>query len=138
MKRSLKKTWPLLGIGLLLIVVGFYLKGVPKKEMGEPISVETGLQAGIRFEDIHYTQDNPDRFHGSNSDKQRHDTQHCQEQADHQEEHRRNRSRSPLKQDSAQVILRRLLLARLSCEIHDFWVANKQAGQQPGIPSRQR
>ncbi|MBN2124117.1 MAG: LPS export ABC transporter periplasmic protein LptC [Deltaproteobacteria bacterium] len=50
----------MLGIGLLLIVVGFYLKGVPKKDMGEPVSAETGAQEGIRFEDIHYTQDNPD------------------------------------------------------------------------------
>ncbi len=60
MKKLLKKHWPLIGIGLLLIVVAFYLVPAKKLLMRESIIGDLIPEAGVRLKDIHYVHDNPD------------------------------------------------------------------------------
>ena len=60
MKTFLSKYWPLIGIGILLIVVSLYLL-----DAHNAIIKGTALKAavpkeGIRLKDIHYTQNDPD------------------------------------------------------------------------------
>jgi len=60
MKMHLRTYWPLLGIGVLLIIIIFYIiKG--RDEGGyESTTSDTESGEGLRLKDIHYTQDDPD------------------------------------------------------------------------------
>ena len=62
MKRLVTRYWPLLGIGILAAVVGFYLirSGAEKELVRRPIVTDADLEDGITLSDIHYTQDDPD------------------------------------------------------------------------------
>ena len=60
MTFSLKKHWPLIGIGLLSILVSLYLFAAPKKNREGPGGTDATLEKGLKLEDIHYSQDNPD------------------------------------------------------------------------------
>jgi LPS export ABC transporter protein LptC len=61
MNKFLRKHWPVLGIGVLLTVVGFYLFGAQGRFLAKPILGDILSKEGIRLADIHYTQDNPDQ-----------------------------------------------------------------------------
>jgi LPS export ABC transporter protein LptC len=60
MTFALKKHWPLIGIGLLGILVSLQLFRAPKKNMEGPSGTDAALEKGLKLEDIHYSQDNPD------------------------------------------------------------------------------
>jgi len=60
MKKILKKHWPLLGIGILALVVGFYLMGGQNEIAQKLLLVDEVLEEGVKLKDIHYTQNNPD------------------------------------------------------------------------------
>ena len=60
MKKILKKHWPLMGIGLLVVVALYY---IAKGYVGLlPETLIQGLlpEEGVRLENIHFTQDSPD------------------------------------------------------------------------------
>jgi LPS export ABC transporter protein LptC len=60
MMLFLKKHWPLMGISVIVIIIGFFLFG-EKKEAGEnPLFDGTNPDKGLKLKDIHYTQDDPD------------------------------------------------------------------------------
>ena len=61
MTKFLKKHWPVLGIGILLSVVGFYLIGAHGKFLAKPLMGGILSREGIRLADIRYTQENPDQ-----------------------------------------------------------------------------
>lgn len=61
MKRFFRKHWPLLGLLLLLVVVGFYFVKSGTKLMKAPALFKDIVSGeGLELKDIHYTQDNPD------------------------------------------------------------------------------
>jgi LPS export ABC transporter protein LptC len=60
MKRFLKKHWPLLALGTLLTVVGFYLTGAQDMLFRKPTLVDAASQEGLKLQDIRYTQNNPE------------------------------------------------------------------------------
>jgi LPS export ABC transporter protein LptC len=60
MAFSLKKHWPLIGIGLLGVLVGLQLFRAPKSGMEGSTGSDAALEKGLKLEDIHYSQDNPD------------------------------------------------------------------------------
>jgi LPS export ABC transporter protein LptC len=60
MTTLLKKHWPLMGIGLLLAVVGFYLVQAQKEALKKFVPFEVHFDEGLKLENIHYTQDDPD------------------------------------------------------------------------------
>jgi LPS export ABC transporter protein LptC len=55
--------WPLLGIVALAVVVGFYLfrSEAEKERIRQPIVTDADLDDGITLNDIHYTQDDPEK-----------------------------------------------------------------------------
>jgi len=59
MKKFFKKHWPLMGIGMLLIVIGFYLIEFQNEMVQMPMLTDHNSGEGIRLKDIHYTQTNP-------------------------------------------------------------------------------
>ena len=61
MKRFLKRYWPLLGIILLLIVALFYLFSSYKEILEKPALMNVFSEEGFKLEDVHYSQDNPDK-----------------------------------------------------------------------------
>ena len=61
MKRILKKHWPLIGIGALLIVVILYLTQAHKKTVAESILTNLVPEEGLKLKNIHYTQNDPDK-----------------------------------------------------------------------------
>ncbi|MEE9609745.1 MAG: LPS export ABC transporter periplasmic protein LptC [Desulfatiglandales bacterium] len=60
MKRIFKKHWPLIGIGVLLIVVSLYLIHARKEIGGASLLTDLVSEEGLSLKDIHYTQNNPD------------------------------------------------------------------------------
>jgi LPS export ABC transporter protein LptC len=60
MLKFLKKHWPLAGIGFLLAVVGFYFIQAQKDAIKKFVPFEVDLKQGVKLENIHYTQDDPD------------------------------------------------------------------------------
>jgi LPS export ABC transporter protein LptC len=60
MKKIFTRHWPLLAIGIIGLVVGTYLLRAPEEQ--EPIQASTPVEKeeGIKLQDIHYTQDDPD------------------------------------------------------------------------------
>jgi len=60
MSKFLKKHWPLAGIGFLLAVVGFYLIQAQKDAIKKFVPFEVDFEQGLKLENIHYTQDDPD------------------------------------------------------------------------------
>jgi len=63
MIRLLKKHWPLLGIGALLFIVGFYLFGTGSGFLSKQTLTalrDSFLEEGVKLKDISYTQNNPD------------------------------------------------------------------------------
>jgi len=60
MKILLKRHWPLLGLGMLLAVVAFYLLKSGKGG-GETAIKEIIMGEGLMLKDIHYAQDNPEK-----------------------------------------------------------------------------
>ena len=61
MKRFVKRYWPLLGIGILLLAVGFYFAKAGKDLIKTTALLKDVLSGeGINLKDIHYRQDDPD------------------------------------------------------------------------------
>ncbi len=62
MKRLLKKHWPLIVIGALLLVVGFYLYEVRKNPvLKQVMQADFSTEEGVKLKNIHYTQKDPDK-----------------------------------------------------------------------------
>jgi len=61
MKTLLKKHWPLIGLGALLVLVSFYLIRSGKEIVRGPMVRNIISGEGLSLKDIHYTQDDPDR-----------------------------------------------------------------------------
>jgi LPS export ABC transporter protein LptC len=60
MSKFLKKHWPLAGIGFLLALVGFYFIQAQKDAIKKFVPFEVDFEQGVKLENIHYTQDDPD------------------------------------------------------------------------------
>ena len=60
MKRFFKKHWPLLALGILLAVVGFYLTGAKDMLLHAPALVDAVFKEGLKLQDIRHTQNNPE------------------------------------------------------------------------------
>ena len=61
MKRLLTKHWPLIGIAILIIVVSFYLIKAKDEIIKAPILAKFDSEEGLKLNNIHYTQDDPDK-----------------------------------------------------------------------------
>ncbi len=61
MKRLFKKHWPLLGIGILLLVVGLYMMGAQKVIMKEAFLADIMGEEGLRLKNISYAQNDPNQ-----------------------------------------------------------------------------
>jgi LPS export ABC transporter protein LptC len=61
MRMFFKRQWPIFGLAVLLLVVGFFLIKPGKEVAQEPIVHETLPGDGLKLEGIHYTQDDPDK-----------------------------------------------------------------------------
>jgi LPS export ABC transporter protein LptC len=58
--HTLRKHWPLMGIALLGILVGLHLFRAPKQNTEGPSGAGATVEKGLKLEDIHYSQDDPD------------------------------------------------------------------------------
>ena len=58
--RSLRKHWPLIGIAILVLVVGLHLFRAPKQPSEGSSALASTTEKGVRLEDVHYSQDDPD------------------------------------------------------------------------------
>ncbi|MDY6971443.1 MAG: LPS export ABC transporter periplasmic protein LptC [Thermodesulfobacteriota bacterium] len=61
MRTFVKRQWPLLGIGVLLAVVAFYLVKSGEGFTQGPILKEIMSGEGLKLKDIHFTQYDPDK-----------------------------------------------------------------------------
>ena len=59
MKDLLKKHWPLIGIGVLVMVVGLYLFEAHYEIRKSPLLTDVGTEEGLKLKDIHYIQNDP-------------------------------------------------------------------------------
>jgi len=61
MKSFVKRHWPLLGVGILLLAVGFYFAKAGKDLIKTTALIKDIISGeGVKLEDIHYRQDDPD------------------------------------------------------------------------------
>jgi LPS export ABC transporter protein LptC len=61
MKRFLKRHWPLVGLCAVIFLAGFYFVKSGKDLLKAPALLKNlMLGEGIKLEDVHYAQDNPD------------------------------------------------------------------------------
>jgi LPS export ABC transporter protein LptC len=60
MSFFLKKYWPLMGVAILVVVVGFYLVQAQRNSPRKPVEPDVSTEEGLKLEDIHFTQDSPD------------------------------------------------------------------------------
>ena len=61
MKILLKRHWPLLGLGALLLIVGFYLAKSGKELVKTTALLKDMVSGeGLKLKDIHYRQDDPE------------------------------------------------------------------------------
>jgi LPS export ABC transporter protein LptC len=61
MKSPLLRQWPLIGLGLVLAAVAFYLIRSGKELIKDPLVAEVMSGEGIKLKDIQYAQDDPDK-----------------------------------------------------------------------------
>ncbi len=61
MRNFLKRQWPLLGLGILLALVCFYLVRSGKEVIQETLIENIMPGEGLRFNGFHYAQNNPDK-----------------------------------------------------------------------------
>jgi LPS export ABC transporter protein LptC len=61
MKSSLLRQWPLIGLGLVLAAVAFYLVRSGKEFIQGPLFMEAMSGEGVKLRDIQYSQDDPDK-----------------------------------------------------------------------------
>jgi LPS export ABC transporter protein LptC len=59
MQKFLKKHWPLVAMGFLVIVVSVYLFEAGKAPVKQAVTQDKESEEGIRLKDIHYVQDDP-------------------------------------------------------------------------------
>jgi LPS export ABC transporter protein LptC len=55
-----KKHWPLMGVAILAVVVAFYLIQAQRNSSRKPAEPNVSAEEGLKLEDIHFTQENPD------------------------------------------------------------------------------
>ena len=60
MIHSLRKHWPLIGIALVAALVSLHLFRAPRQGREVPGGTGTTMEKGLKLEDIHYSQDDPD------------------------------------------------------------------------------
>jgi LPS export ABC transporter protein LptC len=61
MRYFLKKHWPLVGMGALILVAGLYIFLAGKGFIGKAASDDMAAGEGIRLEDIHYSHNDPEK-----------------------------------------------------------------------------
>lgn len=62
MEGFLKRHWPLIGLGVLLLFAASYLLKTGKDLLEKPAAIEEVLSGeGLKLKDMHYAQDDPDR-----------------------------------------------------------------------------
>jgi len=61
MRNFLRRQWPLIGLGVILILLVFYAMESGETIMGEPLLKQAITGQGLDLKDIHYTQDDPDK-----------------------------------------------------------------------------
>ena len=59
MAQFFRRQWPLLGVGILLVLVGIYVIRSGKDLFRDSVVKQVFSGKGIRLKDIHYTQDDP-------------------------------------------------------------------------------
>ena len=62
MKVFFKRQWPLIGVGILLSLAAFYFLKAGRESKKEPPIEDTLPSEGLQLKDIHYTQDDPERW----------------------------------------------------------------------------
>ena len=61
LKRLIKRQWPLIGLGLLLASVAFFLVRSGRDLIQTPLLSIISSEEGIKLKDIRYAQDDPDK-----------------------------------------------------------------------------
>jgi LPS export ABC transporter protein LptC len=59
MSKFIKKQWPLLGLGLMILVISFYILRFENIKVGEAVLEKITPGEGLKLEDIEYKQDDP-------------------------------------------------------------------------------
>ena len=61
MKKLLSKYWPFIGIFIVLILIGYYVTTARQDMVGKTIQSAMSIGEGLRLDNIHYVQNNPDQ-----------------------------------------------------------------------------
>ena len=61
MKKLLSKYWPFIGIFIVLILIGYYVTRARQDMVGKTIQSAMSIGEGLRLDNIHYVQNNPDQ-----------------------------------------------------------------------------